>query len=136
MDPGDHKAVIQKLRSLPDVTHVLYLGRTSGSAADRDLAADLEGFRSLVAAARAAGCALQMTQFTSAEELTKGATQSCSMLASGVRSSTLQQQLRRIIQHGLRLAIMQMQPGRLAAYLCSTYNPLSGDKLSGSKATS
>ena len=73
VDPGDHKAVTQKLRSLPDVTHVLYLGRSSGSAADRDLAADLEGFRSLVAAARAAGCALQMTQFTSAEDLTKGA---------------------------------------------------------------
>ena len=55
VDPGDHKAVTQKLRSLTDVTHVLYLGRASGSAADRDLAADLEGFRSLVAAARAAG---------------------------------------------------------------------------------
>jgi hypothetical protein len=84
VDPGDHKAVTQKLRSLPDVTHVLYLGRSSGSAADRDLAADLEGFRSLVAAARAAGCALQMTQFTSAEDLTKGAAQFlCICLASG-----------------------------------------------------
>jgi len=73
MDPGDHKAVTQKLRSVPNLTHVLFLGRASGSAADRDLAADLEGFRSLVAAARAAGCPLQMTQFMTAEDSAKGA---------------------------------------------------------------
>ena len=73
VDPGDHKAVTAKLRSVPNLTHVLFLGRASGSSADRDLAADLEGFRSLVAAARAAGCALQMTQFMTAEDLAKGA---------------------------------------------------------------
>ena len=75
VDPGDHKAVTQKLRSVPNLTHVLFLGRASGSAADRDLAADLEGFRSLVAAARAAGCPLQMTQFMTAEDAAKGALQ-------------------------------------------------------------
>ena len=47
VDPGDHKAVTQRLRSVPNLTHVLFLGRASGgSAADRDLAADLEAFRS------------------------------------------------------------------------------------------
>ena len=89
VDPGDHKAVTQKLRSLPNVTHVLFLGRASGSMADRDLAADLEGFRSLVAAARAAGCALQITQFTSADDLTKGATL-CPSSCRGPAPCTLQ----------------------------------------------